>query len=189
MTTTETPAATETGIVTYQIDPAHSSVNFSVRHLMITHVRGAFSKISGTLQYNTAQPDASHVDVEIDANSLTTGQPDRDNHLKSAEFLDTATYPTIKFQSTSAQANADGTGSVTGDLTIQGVTKSVVLEIESVSPEVNDSWGSLRRGFSAETKIKRSEFGVTYNSPLEGGGVVIGEEIKITIDVQFVRQP
>lgn len=186
MSTTETAA--ESGVITYNLDAAHSSARFSVRHMMISHVRGDFSGLSGTLQFDPQNPEASRVEVNIDVNTINTGQPDRDAHLKSADFLDAAQFPTIRFVSTAARKTTDEEGTLTGDLTIHGVTKSVTLKVEGSLQEAKDPWGNMRLGFTAETKIKRSDFGLTYNAALETGGILIGDDVAITLDVQFVRQ-
>jgi polyisoprenoid-binding protein YceI len=172
---------------TYQLDSAHSAARFSVRHMMISRVHGEFTTLSGTLEFDPAAPGSAKVSVEIDAASVTTHQPDRDGHLKSAEFFDTAQYPKLTFVSTGVVKSGDEEGTLTGDLTLHGVTKTVTLQVEGSTQEVKDPWGNLRLGFTAKTKIKRGDFGLTYNSALETGGVLIGDDIEITLDVQFVR--
>jgi polyisoprenoid-binding protein YceI len=172
--------------VTYEIDSTHSSAHFSVRHLMVSNVRGEFTKVSGTVKFDPENPSASSVEATIDANSISTRDPQRDGHLKSAEFLDTEKFPTITFRSKKVEIHAGG-GKVTGDLTIHGVTREVTLDVEGPSAEVKDPWGKQRIGASATTKIDRKEFGVVWNSPLETGGVMIGDEVKINLDVEFVR--
>lgn len=187
MATTTAEAAPATGIQTYQLDPAHSSAHFQVRHMMIATVRGQFSGLSGTLKFNPAQPEIAEVDVTIDANTVSTNEPQRDAHLKSADFFDVEKYPTIAFKSRSITDLKNGTGRVVGDLTLHGVTKEVVLDIDEGSPEVKDPWGNLRVAFNAHTKIKRSDYGLTWNAALETGGVMVSDEVNITLDVQFVR--
>ncbi|HZT31535.1 MAG TPA: YceI family protein [Bryobacteraceae bacterium] len=176
-------------IVTYQIDSAHSSAQFSVRHMMIANVKGEFTGISGTVAFDADKPAASTIDVVIDASSIATREPQRDAHLKSPDFLDTAKYPSITFKSTRVEASAPGYAQVTGDLTIHGVTKPVVLEVDGPTPEIRDPWGMLRRGATATAKVNRKDFGLTWNTVLETGGVLVGDDIKITLDVEFVRQP
>ena len=173
--------------VTYSIDAAHSSASFSVRHMMISHVRGGFSDISGTLILDPANHEASSVQVEIGVASVHTGNADRDNHLRTGDFFDAAQYPKITFTSTKVEKTGDEEGNITGNLTIHGVTKSVTLAADGGTTEVNDLYGNLRLGFSARTKIKRSDYGLTYNSVLETGGVLIGDDVEVTLDVQFVR--
>ncbi|MEJ5368742.1 MAG: YceI family protein [Bryobacteraceae bacterium] len=172
---------------TYTIDGSHSKAQFSVRHLMVSNVRGEFSKITGKIEYDEKKPEAIQIEATIDVNSINTGEPKRDAHLKSPDFFDVARFPTMTFRSKSARKTADGLA-VTGDLTIHGVTKEVVLQVEGPTPEIRDPWGNLRRGATATTKINRRDFGLTWNAALETGGVVVGEEVSITIDVEAVRQ-
>lgn len=172
--------------ITYEIDSTHSSAHFSVRHLMVSNVRGEFSKVSGTVKFDSQNPAASTVEATIDANSISTRDPQRDGHLKSADFLDTEKFPTITFRSKQVEIESDG-GKITGDLTIHGVTREITLEVEGPSQEMKDPWGKQRIGASATTKISRKEFGLTWNAALETGGVMIGDEVKITLDVEFVR--
>jgi polyisoprenoid-binding protein YceI len=170
----------------YTIDGAHSKAQFSVRHMMVSNVRGEFTRMKGTVVYDEKNPAAIKIDATIDVASINTGEPKRDEHLKSPDFFDVAKYPTITFRSKSARKTANGLA-VTGDLTIHGVTKEVVLQVEGPSPEVRDPWGNLRRGATATTKINRKDFGLTWNAALETGGVVVGEEVSITIDVEAMR--
>lgn len=170
----------------YTIDSAHSKAQFSIRHMMVSNVRGEFSKMKGTIDYDEKDPSAIRIEATIDVASINTGEPKRDEHLKSPDFFDVAKYPVITFRSKSARKTADGLA-VTGDLTIHGVTKEVVLQVEGPSPEVRDPWGNFRRGATATTKINRKDFGLTWNAALEAGGVVVGDEVAITIDVEAVR--
>lgn len=172
---------------TYQLDSAHSAARFSVRHMMISRVHGEFTTLSGSLQFNPDTHEESKVDVEIDAASITTHQADRDAHLKTADFLDTAQFPKITFVSTGVTKSSADEGTLTGDLTLHGVTKTVTLKVEGATQDTKDPWGNLRLGFTAQTRIKRSEFGLTYNAALEAGGVLVGDDVDITLDVQFVR--
>ncbi len=173
--------------VKYQIDPAHSSVQFSVRHMMISNVRGEFRKISGTVTHDPDRLQDSAVEVTIDAASISTGDAQRDTHLKSADFLDVEQFPTITFRSKEITQSGDG-GKIRGDLTVHGVTREVVLNVDGPSPEAKDPYGNLRIGASAATKISRNDFGLKWNSALETGGVLVGDELKIEIDVQAIRQ-
>ena len=171
----------------FQIDPSHSTASFSVRHMMMSKVHGAFEKLSGTLDYDAKNPSKAVVDIVIDAASISTRDAARDTHLKGADFFDIEKYPTVTFRST----KIEGAGSefrVIGDLTIHGVTKQVTLEVEGPSDEVKDPWGNLKIGASATTKIKRKDFGLTWNAALEAGGVLVGDDISISLDVQFVKQ-
>lgn len=173
---------------TYDIDPTHSSAHFKVRHLMISWVRGEFTKVSGKVTFDDANPAASNVAAEIDVNSINTREPDRDKHLLSADFLDAANYPVIKFQSTGVARDGSDEYKLNGNLTIRGITHPVVLEVDSVTPEIKDPWGLFRRGAAATTKISRKEFGASFHQVLETGGVVVGDEVEISIDVELVRK-
>jgi polyisoprenoid-binding protein YceI len=171
---------------TYEIDPAHSGAQFSVRHMMITNVRGGFSSVKGTVLYDAANPSDSSVEAVIDVNTIATLDAQRDAHLKSADFLDAEKYPVITFKSTSVEADGEE-AKVTGDLTIHGVTRQVVLKVEGPTQEGKDPWGNTRIGASATTKIKRSEFGLTWNAALETGGIMVGDDLKIEIEVQMIK--
>lgn len=172
---------------TYEIDPAHSSAQFTVRHMMITNVRGGFKSVKGTVVFDADNIGASTVEATIDVNSIATLDEQRDGHLKSADFLDAANYPTITFKSKKVEAAGEGEAKVTGDLTIHGVTKEVVLNVEGPTAEGKDPWGNTRIGASASTKIKRSEFGLTWNAVLETGGIMVGDDLKIELDVQMIK--
>jgi polyisoprenoid-binding protein YceI len=174
--------------VTYQIDSAHSAAHFSVRHMMISNVRGDFTKVSGTLLLDAANPANSSVTALIDAASLNTREPQRDTHLKSADFFDVEKYPELAFRSKSVAPADDGELRVTGDLTIHGVTREVTLTVEGPTPEAKDPWGNQRIGATATTKINRKDFGLGWNVALEAGGVLVGEDIKISIDLEAIRQ-
>jgi polyisoprenoid-binding protein YceI len=171
----------------WQIDAAHSSAQFSVRHLMISNVKGEFTKVTGTIVYDPANPADSKVDVTIDADSINTRDAQRDTHLKSPDFFDTAKFPTITFRSTEIRRSEDG-GKIRGDLTIHGVTREVVLDVEGPTAETKDPWGFTRIAASATTKINRKDFGLTWNSALETGGVLVGDDVKITIDLEAIKQ-
>jgi polyisoprenoid-binding protein YceI len=177
----------ETMTATYKIDPAHSSAQFVVRHMMITNVRGLFNNLQGTAVWDPADPGQTKIDAVIDASTINTHEPQRDAHLKSPDFLDAEKYPTISFKSTGATAAGEGELNVTGDLTIHGVTKSVVLKVEGPTQEGKDPWGNTRIGASATTKIKRSEFGLTWNAALETGGFLVGDELKIEIEISLIK--
>ena len=172
---------------TYTIDPAHSHVQFSVRHLMISNVKGAFSGVKGTVVYDPDAPETASVQAEIDAATISTLDPTRDAHLKSPDFLDVENYPTITFNSTTSEANGSGL-KLHGDLTIHGVTRPVTLCVEEITPEGNDPWGNIRIGTSAETKIKRSDFGLNWNTVLEAGGFLVGDELKLDFEVELIKQ-
>lgn len=172
--------------ILYAIDPTHSSVHFSVRHLMVSNVRGEFTKLTGTVKFDSEKPGTSTVEATIDAASISTRDPQRDAHLKSADFLDVEKFPTMSFRSKKIEIQPDG-GKVTGDLTIHGVTREITLEVEGPTPEIKDPWGKQRIGASATAKLNRKDFGLTWNAALETGGVMVGDEVKISIDVEVIR--
>ena len=171
---------------TWKIDPAHSSAQFVVRHMMITNVRGGFSNVQGTVVYDAADLAASTIEVTIDPATLSTGDARRDAHVKSAEFLDIEKYPTITFKSSTITKDGDGL-KVRGNLTLHGVTKEVVLQVDGPSQEQKDPWGNTRVGASATTKIKRSDFGLTWNAALETGGVMLGDDVKLELEVSLIK--
>jgi polyisoprenoid-binding protein YceI len=172
---------------TYQIDPAHSSAQFTVRHMMITNVHGGFKKVSGSVVYDAENPANSSVNAEIDAASINTNEEQRDTHLRSGDFLDVDNFPTITFRSTKVEKSGDDEFKVTGDLTIHGVTRPVVLNVEGPAPEGKDPWGNIRTGATATTKIKRSDFGLTWNAALETGGILVGDDLKIELDLSLIK--
>ena len=171
--------------MTYQIDPKHSAARFKIRHMMIANVGGEFNSVSGTVDFDPAKPDQSKIEASIDVNSLHTGDPQRDGHIKGGDFFDAAQFPAITFRS--ARVAAAGSGyKVTGDLTLHGVTKPVTLTVDSVSPEVTDPWSLQRRGLSATTTINRKDFGMGWNAPA-GGGVMLSENVEIIMDLEMTR--
>jgi len=174
------PAAAATS--TWQIDPAHSSAQFAVKHLMISTVRGAFTTVKGSLQFDDKDITKSTVDVTIDVNSVDTRVPDRDKDLKSDHFFDADHFPTITFKSKRVEQVAPGKLKVTGDLTIHGITKEVVLDVDGPTAPVKDPWGNQRIGVSANSKVTRQDFGITY------GPGMIGDEISITIDAELTQK-
>lgn len=171
----------------YQIDPAHSSLQFSIRHLMVSNVRGSFTGVHGTVLFDTDHPENSTVEAEIDVNTIATNDEKRDAHLKSADFFDTAQFPQMKFRSTGVQKKGSDRYTVTGDLTLHGVTKPVTLEVEDVTEEAKDPWGNSRIGASVKAKLKRSDFGLNWNAALEAGGVLVGDEVKLDFELEFVK--
>ncbi|HUS06493.1 MAG TPA: YceI family protein [Bryobacteraceae bacterium] len=172
---------------TYQIDPAHSTAQFVVRHMMITNVRGSFGSVTGKVVYDSENPDQSSINAVIDASSINTLEPQRDAHLKSPDFLDVNQFPAITFQSRQVETAGEEELKVTGDLTIHGVTKEVVLKVEGPTAEGKDPFGNFRIGASATTRIKRSAFGLTYNAALETGGILIGDELKIELEISLIK--
>jgi len=171
---------------TYQIDASHSTAGFTVRHMMVTNVSGAFGKLSGTVEFDPANPSASRIDVTIEAASVDTRNAKRDEHLRSADFFDVANHPTIAFKSTKVEKLADDRYRVTGELTIRGTTKEVVLDVET-TPEIQ-AQGGFRFGATATGKINRKDFGVNWNRALDTGGLVVSEEVRLNIDAALVRR-
>ena len=172
---------------TWNLDAGHSAAGFKVRHMMISHSKGEFSGLSGVLKLDEADYTRSAVEASIPVATLRTGDDSRDEHLKNADFFDVEKFPTMTFVSTSIKSIGGRNYAVTGDLTIHGVTRSVTLTVEDVSVPSKDPWGNQRIGLSASAKINRKEFGLTWNSALESGGVLVGEEVTITLDVQFIK--
>jgi polyisoprenoid-binding protein YceI len=181
-TTIATPATT-----TWKIDPAHSAAEFKVKHMMISNVKGSFQGLEGVLAEDPADPASSRIQATIDVSTLSTGDPQRDGHLKSADFFDLEKFPTMTFKSTSVKPKGEGEYSVTGHLTLHGVTRPVTFAVEGPSAPNKDPWGNTRIGLSATTKINRKDFGLTWNAALETGGILVGEDVAITLDLQFIK--
>jgi polyisoprenoid-binding protein YceI len=182
-----TAAPTQTSTTTWNIDPAHTSVEFKVKHMMIANVKGHFSKVSGVLTRNESDPAKDRIEATIEAGSIQTRDEQRDAHLKSADFFHVEKFPTLHFRSTGVSVVGGGELSVEGDLTIHGVTKKVIFAVEGPTPPAKDPWGNTRIGLSASTKINRKDFGLTWNAALETGGILVGDDITITLDAQFVK--
>jgi polyisoprenoid-binding protein YceI len=173
---------------TWQIDPAHTAAGFSVKHLMISTVRGQFKGVNGTINWDDQDVSKSTVEVTIDAKTVDTTEPARDKDLRSEKFFDTDKYPTITFKSTKVEQISAGKLKVTGDLTIHGVTKQVVLDVEGPSAQVKDPWGNTRIAINATTKVNRQDYGVKWNASIDGGGVVVGDDVNITIDLEMIKK-
>lgn len=173
---------------TWNIDPDHSNIGFKVRHLMVSNVKGNFEKAAGTVEINDKDITKSKVEVSVDTNSVNTNVQKRDAHLRGPDFFDTAKYPTMTFVSKKVAKAGKDKLKVTGDLTLHGVTKQVVLDVEGPSKESKDPWGNIRKGASATTKINRKDFGLVYNAALETGGVAVGEEVTITLEIEMIRK-
>jgi len=171
---------------TWNIDPSHTTAAFAVRHLMISTVRGHFSKVAGTVRIDERDLARSQIDVTIDANSIESRDANRDAHLRSPDFLDVAKYPTLTFRSTEIEEGRDGALLVKGDLTIRGVTRPIALTVDSLTPPTKTPWGTTVRGVSATGKLNRKDFGLVWNTVLEAGGVAVGDEVKLTIDAELV---
>ena len=173
---------------TWTIDPDHSNVGFKVRHLMVSNVKGNFEKHTGVVEINDKDITKSKVEVSIDTNSINTNVQKRDEHLRSAEFFDVAKYPAMTFVSKKVAKAGKDKLKVTGDLTLHGITKQVVLDVESPTKESKDPWGNIRKGATATTKINRKDFGLVWNAALETGGVAVGEEITITLEIEMIKK-
>jgi polyisoprenoid-binding protein YceI len=173
---------------TWQVDPVHSTAQFKVKHLMISNVKGEFTSIKGALQLDSSDASKSSLEVTIDANSINTREPQRDAHLKSADFLEVEKFPSITFKSSKVSKEESGEYAVVGDLTIHGVTRKVTLDVEAPSAPQKDPWGGTRIGVEATTKINRKDFGLVWNATLETGGFMVGEEVTIALDVEFIKQ-
>jgi polyisoprenoid-binding protein YceI len=171
---------------TYTIDKAHSSVGFKVKHLTVSNVRGFFKDFAGTFDYDPANPKSWRAEATIQVASIDTDEPKRDEHLRSADFFDAATFPTMTFKSTGVNVAKDGAIQLLGDLTLHGVTKPIVLDLE-VNGVVKDPWGNTKAGFSASGKIKRSDFGLTWNKTLDSGGLLIGDEVSIMLEIEAAQ--
>jgi len=182
-TTTANPAA----LTTWKLDPAHSHAEFKVKHMMISNVKGSFNGLSGTLTEHATDKTLSTIEASIDVNSISTGDAQRDAHLKSADFFDAAQFGSMTFRSTKVQPNGDGGYNVTGDLTIHGQTRQQVFVVDGPSAPGKDPWGNTRIGLSATTKINRKDYGLSWNAALETGGILVGDDVNITIEAQFIK--
>jgi polyisoprenoid-binding protein YceI len=188
MNTAVTAPSQSTKTTEWNIDPAHSAAHFSVRHLMISNVRGEFSKLSGNVVLNPADLTRSSVEVSLDTSSINTREPQRDEHLRSADFFDVANHPSITFRSKRITATGPEQFKLAGDLTIRGVSKEVTFDVEGPTPPIQDPWGNLRSGVSATAKINRKDFGLVWNALVEGGGVMVGDQVSITIEAELVQK-
>ena len=182
-----TLTAPKTSATTWNIDPVHSVAEFKVKHMMISNVKGQFTGISGTVSLDEADVTNSKIEALIDAASINTREAQRDAHLKSADFFDVEKSPTLRFVSTRVTRSGDGELAVEGELTIHGITRNVRFSVEGPTAPGKDPWGNTRIGISATTKINRKDYGLMWNAALETGGILVGEEVTITLDVQFVK--
>jgi polyisoprenoid-binding protein YceI len=181
--TTSNPATT----TTWKLDPAHSHAEFKIKHMMISNVKGSFNGLSGTLAEHATDTTLSSVEASIDVATVNTGDAQRDAHLKSADFFDVEKYPAMTFKSTSVKPNGDGGYNVTGDLALHGQTRQQTFVVEGPSAPGKDPWGNTRIGLSATTKINRKDYGLSWNAALETGGILVGEDVNITIEAQFIK--
>ena len=171
----------------WNIDPAHSRAEFKIKHMMISNVKGSFSGLAGTLIEHPADPAADSIEASVEISTLSTGDEQRDAHLKSADFFDLEQSPKMSFKSTEVVKHSEEDYSVTGDLTLHGVTKAIVFAVAGPSKPAKDPWGNTRIGLSATTKINRKDFGLVWNAALESGGILVGEDVQISLDVQFIK--
>ena len=184
---TAAPTTATTALSTWNVDPAHSAAEFKVRHMMISYVTGKFSGLSGVLRLDETDYTRSTVEVSIPAASVSTVDDKLDAHLRDADFFDVEKFPTLTFQSRSIRSTGGQDYAVAGDLTIRGITKTVTLSVNDLSEPSKDPWGNQRIGLSVTTKVNRKDFGLVWNAPLELGGVLVGEEVTITLEVQFIK--
>jgi len=175
--------------VTWTIDPEHSAAQFSVRHMVVSNVRGEFDGPTGTVTFDPKDLSTARIEATLDAKTINTRNPDRDKDLRSELFFDVAKYPRITFKSKRVEAAGAGKLTVIGDLTMHGVTREVKLNVEGPTPEITDIWGNRRIGAAAAAVVDRRDFGLLYNRLLEGGGAVVGNEVTITLDMEFTRKP
>lgn len=173
---------------TWQIDPSHANIEFKVKHLMVAYVKGVFAKVEGTIEADEADLSKAKVSVTIDTASINTNNAKRDEHLRSPDFFDVANFPAMTFVSKRIVAGAGTVSQVIGDLTIRGVTREVTLEVAELTPAIKDPWGNQRRGATASTMINRKDFGLTWNKVLEAGGVAVGDEVKISLDLELIKK-
>lgn len=173
--------------MSWNIDPAHTEINFAVRHMMISNVRGRFERFTGTVEFDEKNPTNSSVNVQIEAASINTRDEKRDAHLRSPDFLDAETFPLLTFKSTQIEVLDERHGRIIGDLTIRDITRPVVLEVE-YNGMAKSPWGTSSAGFSATTTINRKDWGLVWNVPLETGGLLVGEDVKINIELEIVKQ-
>ena len=183
-TTTYNPAA----ITTWKLDPAHSHAEFKVKHMMISNVKGSFNGLTGTLTEHATDKTLSTVEASIDVNTISTGDAQRDAHLKSADFFDATQFGTMTFRSSKVQPNGDGGYNVIGDLTLHGQTRQQTFVVEGPTAPGKDPWGNTRIGLSATTRINRKDYGLSWNAALETGGILVGDDVNITIEAQFIKQ-
>jgi len=186
MSTTVNPDSPTT-VSTWTIDPVHSVAEFKVRHMMVSNIKGQFTSLRGVLTLDAEDVTRSYIEGEIDAASVTTRDTQRDAHLKSADFFDTERFPTLSFMSTRVARAANGSLDVTGDLTIHGITRRVVFSVDGPTAQHKDPWGNVKIGASATTHINRKDFGLVWNAALETGGLLVGDEVTITLEIEFTK--
>jgi polyisoprenoid-binding protein YceI len=181
-------ATTAPSAVAYTIDPAHSSAGFKIRHLMIAYIRGGFGGVTGDVMLDPANPANTKIKASINAATLYTQDEKRDAHVKGADFLETDKYPAINFVSKKVTSDGKNRWKIVGDLTLHGVTKEATLDVESAGVEAKDPWGNLRTGAEATTVIRRSDYGLKFNAPLETGGVMLGDDVHVHLDIELIKK-
>ena len=186
-TVLENPTRQAIATTTWSVDPAHSAAEFKVKHMMISNVKGKFTGLTGTLTLNEGDVSKSSIEASIPVATVKTGDEQRDGHLKSADFFDAEKFPSMTFASLKVVPEGEGESKVTGDLTLHGETKLVTFNVEGPSQPGKDPWGNTRIGLSATAKINRKDFGLVWNAALETGGVLVGEDVTISLDVQFIK--
>ena len=180
-------AAPQVAVTTWNIDPVHSVAEFKVKHMMISNVKGQFTGLNGVLTLNEADVTKSRLQASVEAATISTRDAQRDAHLRSADFFDVEKFPSLSFESTRVSRKGDGECRVTGNLTIHGITREVIFTVEGPTPQAKDPWGNTRLGLSATAKINRKDFGLVWNTTLETGGILVGDDVTITLDIQFVK--
>lgn len=183
MSTLATPEVT----TTWKIDPVHSNAQFKIKHMMISNVKGEFTVLNGVLSLNESDVTKSRIDASIDATTINTRDDQRDTHLKSADFFDVEKFPVLTFKSTRVAKAGDEELTVEGELTIHGVTRNVVFKVEGPTAPIKDPWGNTRIGLSAATRINRKDYGLVWNAALETGGILVGDDVTITLEVEFIK--
>lgn len=173
---------------TWTIDPQHSHVGFKIRHMMIADVKGSFEKFSGSVEIDDADVTKSRLEVSVDMDSIDTNVDKRDDHLRSPDFFDVAKYPKMSFVSKKVERIVDGKLRVSGDLTLHGVTREIILDVQGPTGEIKDPWGHVRRGASAVSKLNRKDFGINWNKDLDAGGVAVGDEVIISLEIEMIKK-
>ena len=181
-----TNAPTTTGLWT--VDPIHTTVGFAVRHLVVTTVRGIFEKVTGTVRYTPGEPEAAQIAITIDPASVSTHDPQRDEHLRDPDFFDVARYPTILFRSTAVRRSENGAYALAGEITLRGITRPITLTVHEITAPQRDFRGRRRIGAHATAVLRRSDFGITYNIALEAGGIALADEVALTLDLSLVEK-
>ena len=182
-----TPRVSSPAITKWNIDPVHSAAEFRVKHMMISSIRGQFTGVTGTLTYDESDVYMSSIEANIDVETVNTHNPQRDAHLKSPDFLDVEKFPTLTFHSTRVTRRSDGRVAVAGPLTIHGITREAEFAVEGPTPPAKDPWGNTRIGATAATRINRTDYGLNFNATLETGGILVGEDVNITLELELVK--